>query len=127
MCLQSLGGLDLQASGTNGTRLLLALLSIEWDVQSETLACRVSRNTTLGISLDNELLAAGVNEKADEIGAHVVAREVSQSFGKVAFVEVDLYTGQSDEIYLSVEVLTLTKRRPSKSLSGLATRVPSGL
>lgn len=60
-------------------------------VQSQPLAGRVGRKATVGIGLGDELLPAGVDKEADEIGPHIVAGKVSQYLCEVALVEVDLW------------------------------------
>lgn len=89
--------------------------------------------------MGDEFFAAGVDEEAHEVGAHVVAAEVGEGFGKVGFVEVDLLGERVLEMMVRMTwvrfeirrrrelgMLTSTRTKPSKSFSGFARRVPSG-
>jgi hypothetical protein len=90
LCSQSIVAVTLQSSDTYGAALLLTLLSIKRHVQTKSLACRVSRNSALGVGFSDELLATSVDKKTDEVRAHVMAGEISQRLGQVAFIEVNL-------------------------------------
>lgn len=87
--LQGVGAFSLQTVKTNSISLL-NLIGTERYIQAQTLTGRVSGNAALGVSFGNKLFATGVNEQAYEVGAHIVAREVSKSFRKVTFVQVNL-------------------------------------
>jgi hypothetical protein len=85
--LQSGCVISLQSSGTFR---LPGLLSIQWHVQAQALTSGVASDATLKISLGDKFLAPGINKQANQVRAHVVAGKVSQCFGQMTFIEVDL-------------------------------------
>lgn len=91
-CSQSGGGIDLQPGGADST-LLLSVLSVERYVQAQALAGGVGGYSSLRIGLGDKLLTASIYEQTNEIRAHVVAREICQSFGEMALVQINLITG----------------------------------
>ena len=62
--------------------------------QADAVLGAVDAETAVYVCVRHELFAAGVDEEADEVLAHVVAAEVGEGFGEVGFVEVDLWRGK---------------------------------
>ena len=59
-------------------------------MESKSLARRIRSDISVWVGLRHELLAAGVNEKSNEIGSHVMATIINHRFGNVGLVQVDL-------------------------------------
>ena len=59
-------------------------------MESKSLARRIRGDISIWVGLRHELLAAGVNEKSNEIRPHVMATIINHRFGNVGLVQVDL-------------------------------------
>ena len=59
-------------------------------MESKSLARRIRSDISVWVGLRHELLAAGVNEKSNEVRSHVMATIIDHSFGNVGLVQVDL-------------------------------------
>lgn len=77
-----------------GSLLLVALvqlrLGVQGAVQAEAVIGAVGSDAALGVGLGDELLAASVDQEANEVGAHVVAGEIGEDLGEVGLVEVNV-------------------------------------
>ena len=116
----------LQARSTNWSTYLRVL---KRNVQSQPFAGRVCSNTTVRVGLCHKLLPASIHEQTNEVRSHVVTTKVSKNLGKVVLIEVNLrhWSARPNLGWGQSWLLTSTYSKPSKSLSGLTTRVPSGL
>lgn len=79
-------------------------LAIQGLVQSQTGAGAVGGNAASGVGLGDELLAAGVDQEADEVGAHVVAGKVGEDLGQVGLVEVNVDKQQAVKVLAGLGV-----------------------
>lgn len=79
-------------------------LAVEGLVEAEAGAGAVRGDAAGGVGLGDELLAAGVDQQADQVGPHVVAGEVGQDLGQVRLVEVDVDEQQAVKVLAGLGV-----------------------
>ena len=76
---------------TNETGFFIARIrGVEGQVEAESLTGRVGGDIPIRISLGDQFLAAGVDQKSNEIGTAVVTTVVVNSLGNVSLVEINL-------------------------------------
>lgn len=63
----------------------------------------VRGDAAIRVGLGDELLPTGVDQQTDEVGAHVVAPEVSNHLGQVRLVQVDVHEQQTIEVLLGLD------------------------
>ncbi|KAI6752059.1 hypothetical protein HG531_006755 [Fusarium graminearum] len=98
---------------------VLALLLLERLIQSKSLASAVSSNGAIRIGLGDELLAAGVDQKADEIRAHVVACKVSEDLSEMALVEININKEKTIKVLLRLDNEAAVGSSPGTGLNGI--------
>jgi hypothetical protein len=99
-CLLQLGSLlSLVLRNLDGSRL-----TVQGLVQTQTGAGAVGGNAASGVGLGDELLAAGVDQEADEVGAHVVASKVGEDLGQMGLVEVNVDKEQAVKVLAGLGV-----------------------
>lgn len=81
----------LPTSHTNDS-VPLVLRRVEGPIQSKPLPSRVRRDASVGVCFRDELLAARVDEQANQVRAHVVAAgKIAECLREVAFIKIDLH------------------------------------
>jgi hypothetical protein len=83
--------------------LLLTLLVIKRLVKTKALTSAVGSDRAVGISLSDELLATCINQKADEVRAHVVTGKVSENLGEVSLVEINVNKQETIKVLLRLD------------------------
>lgn len=78
-------------------------LGVQRLVETQPVRGGVSSDTSIRVSLGDELLPAGVHQQTDEVGPHVVARKVGQDLGQVRLVEVNVHEQQAVKVLLGLD------------------------
>lgn len=98
-------------------------------MQTKSRTSVVGGNVSIRVSLGDQFLTASVNKKTNKVRSAVVTTVIMYSLGDVCLVEIDLEVhilAIKAERLLMTLILTSAISSPSKSLSALATQVPSG-